>query len=89
MHRLVHAGEQVAKFGNIENFLAMAEIYKLQVVALQSTHWHPGTPSIDQQELSDWSWSAQMLSTKRGCTNNAGRLSGYVTAYKSLKQYEI
>ena len=26
MHRLVHAGEQVAKFGNIENFLAMAEI---------------------------------------------------------------
>ena len=26
MHRLVHSGEQVAKFGNIENFLAMAEI---------------------------------------------------------------
>ena len=26
MHRLVHGGEQVAKFGNVENFLAMAEI---------------------------------------------------------------
>ena len=26
MHRLVHAGEQAAMFGNIENFLAMAEI---------------------------------------------------------------
>ena len=26
MHRLVHAGEQVAMFGNIENYLAMAEI---------------------------------------------------------------
>jgi hypothetical protein len=26
MHRLVHAAEQAAMFGNIENFLAMAEI---------------------------------------------------------------
>ena len=26
MHRLVHACELAAKFGNIENFLAMAEI---------------------------------------------------------------
>ena len=26
MHRLVHAGEQAAKFGNLENYLAMAEI---------------------------------------------------------------
>ena len=26
MHRLVHCGEQAALFGNVENFLAMAEI---------------------------------------------------------------
>ena len=26
MHRLMHGGEQVTKFGNAENFLAMAEI---------------------------------------------------------------
>jgi hypothetical protein len=26
MHRLVHSGEQVVKFGNLDNYLAMAEI---------------------------------------------------------------
>lgn len=36
MHRLVHGGEQAAKFGNIENFLAMAEIiHKVNIKAPQ------------------------------------------------------
>jgi hypothetical protein len=26
MYRLVHGGEQMTKFGNVENFLAIAEI---------------------------------------------------------------
>ena len=36
MHRLVHAGEQAAKFGNLENYLAMAEIiHKVNIKAPQ------------------------------------------------------
>ena len=41
MHRLVHGGEQVTKFGNVENFLAMAEIvHKMHIKGPQC---HPIT----------------------------------------------
>jgi hypothetical protein len=36
MHRLVHGGEQVTKFVNVENFLAMAEI--VQKVHIKGPH---------------------------------------------------